>query len=156
MKRIGFVGLVTFWFALSPLYGQIVFAAEVERVVDGDTLILRVAEVTYRARLHGVDAPETRQPWGPESTQTLRDLVVGSGPITVEVPDIDRYGRLIVKLYADGVYLNRKLVARGAAWHYTRYDDSDELAEAEQAARDRGIGLWSQPDPVAPWEWRRR
>ena len=27
---------------------------------------------------------------------------------------------------------------------------------AEQEARERGVGLWQEPEPVAPWEWRRR
>jgi micrococcal nuclease len=156
MKRFVLVVVIGLCIGLSGLYSQIRFEAAIARVVDGDTVVLRVGDVDYRARLHGIDAPENRQPWGAEATRMLQSLLDGHDSLLVEVPDVDRYGRLIVRLYADGLYVNRELVALGAAWHYTQFDSSEELAAAEREARSRGLGLWSQSDPVAPWEWRRR
>jgi len=155
---------------LAPPYlaSQIVFEAELQRVVDGDTVVLQVGDVRYRARLHGVDAPESDQPWSAEATELLGELL-GAGPVRVEVPDIDRYGRLIVRIYLNGLFINEELVARGAAWRYPEYDKDGEFRAAEQVARDNRRGLWgasaSGPgvpgggpgnEPVAPWEWRRR
>ncbi len=50
--------------------------------------------------------------------------------------------------------LNRELVAAGMAWHYVRYSDDETLAEAERQARKARVGIWSEPEPVAPWRYR--
>jgi len=46
------------------------------------------------------------------------------------------------------------MVREGWAWHYKRYSKSKELAEAEKKARKAKAGLWADPNPVPPWEWR--
>lgn len=46
------------------------------------------------------------------------------------------------------------LVAEGLAWHYTRYSDDEQLAEAQRAAEAAGRSVWSDRAPVPPWEWR--
>jgi micrococcal nuclease len=50
--------------------------------------------------------------------------------------------------------VNLALVAEGLAWHFKRYSDDENLAEAEIAAREERRGLWADPLPVAPWDWR--
>jgi hypothetical protein len=50
-----------------------------------------------RARLHGIDAPERDQPYGPIATAALENMVARSVYL-VEV-DEDRYGRLVGQLY---------------------------------------------------------
>lgn len=47
------------------------------RIVDGDTIVLKVAEVRHRVRLAGIDAPEKNQPWGEASTRELRRQIAG-------------------------------------------------------------------------------
>jgi len=37
-----------------------------------------------------------------------------------------------------------------------KYDDTAEYAEAEKRARESGIGLWQQPNPIPLWEFRRK
>ena len=54
----------------------------------------------------------------------------------------------------DGRVLNLELVAAGMAWHYVRYSDDAALAKAERQARTARVGVWSEPDPVAPWRYR--
>jgi endonuclease YncB( thermonuclease family) len=59
-------------------------------------------------------------------------------------------------LFPDGRHLNRELVRAGFAWWYRRYAPHDaelEQLEAEAGAAKRG--LWANPQPVAPLEWRR-
>lgn len=46
------------------------------------------------------------------------------------------------------------MIDAGLAWHYTRYSDDADLAAAERAARAARRGLWADPEPVPPWEWR--
>ena len=135
---------------------QIIVDATVTRVIDGDTVDLRVGEVTYRGRLHGIDAPERRQPWGPESHAVLESLVGGGMRVRVVVPDVDRFGRLIVRLFVGEVEANLRMLELGAAWHYTQFDQSEAYAAAERSARAARRGLWADADPMPPWEWRRR
>lgn len=139
----------------APAYSQIVVDAVVARVTDGDSVDLRVGEVTYRARLHGIDAPERRQPWGSESHAALESLVHGL-TVRVIVPDVDRFGRLIVRLFLDDVEVNLRMLELGAAWHYTQFDRSEAYAVAERRARQERRGLWADSDPMPPWDWRRR
>jgi micrococcal nuclease len=42
------------------------------------------------------------------------------------------------------------------AWHFKKYNRDQELAQLEIHARERKVGIWSQVDPVAPWEWRKK
>jgi endonuclease YncB( thermonuclease family) len=127
---------------------------EVERVTDGDTIVL--VDGT-RVRLHGIDAPERDQPFGSQATAAL-GYMVGSTVYVLKV-DTDRYGRMVGQLYhADKGYdVNASMVCAGFAWWYKRYaKDSGLLNACESEARDESKGLWSDSEPVPPWEWRRR
>ncbi len=68
----------------------------------------------------------------------------------------DRYGRTIGEvMLPDGRVLNHELVKAGFAWWYRKYaPDDDALEQLEQEARDAKLGLWVDPHPVPPWEWR--
>ncbi len=68
----------------------------------------------------------------------------------------DRYKRQVAKIYIEGKYLNQMIVAEGLAWWYKRYAPKDEdLRKAENDARASKIGLWSHPNPIPPWKFRR-
>jgi endonuclease YncB( thermonuclease family) len=62
---------------------------KVDRITDGDTIVLMDRT---RVRLHGIDAPERDQPYGPMATAALEDMVEKSVYV-VEV-DTDRYGHI--------------------------------------------------------------
>jgi endonuclease YncB( thermonuclease family) len=145
-----------------PVVGQSVepgqnFTARVVEVEDGDTFDVRCSaggEVTIR--LHGVDAPESAQPYGTEATQTARQYI-GGKDVRVSVEDVDRYGRAVARIEVGGGDLSEMLVRDGLAWWYRRYaPDAAELERLEQQARNAGRGLWSRPNPVPPWKWRDR
>jgi endonuclease YncB( thermonuclease family) len=76
---------------------------------------------------------------------------------TVEVVDDgkDRYGRWIGHLIVDGQDANRQMVATGNAWHYATYSQDASLATLQQQAHSQKLGLWSQPNPTAPWDYRK-
>lgn len=156
MAQTAVVALVLFILPLlSPmLHGQDLFTDRLGRVIDGDTVDL---EEAGRVRLHGVDAPERGQPFGPEATRFLEEKLRGR-ELSILVTDRDRYGRLVGWIYLpDGESAQLLLVANGYAWWYRRYaPEARALEEAERQARAKAAGLWAQPSPTPPWEWRRR
>jgi endonuclease YncB( thermonuclease family) len=49
----------------------------------------------------------------------------------------DRYGRIVGRVYVDGLDVNRELVAQGFAWVYRKYSDDAELLEVEAKAKEK-------------------
>jgi endonuclease YncB( thermonuclease family) len=127
---------------------------EVVAVHDGDTLTAIDADkVQHKVRLDGIDAPETRQPFGTKSRDRLAEITKGN-PVTVQAGKRDKYGRTVARIEVDSQDVNRQMVAEGLAWHYTPYSDDATFADAEGEARAAGRGLWADREPVPPWEWR--
>ena len=147
------------------------FDARVVRVTDGDTItVLDANKVQHRIRLAGIDAPEKGQPFAERSKQSLRRMVMGRNA-RIEWDERDRYGRLVGKAWVTPTGINctqepcpktldagRAQLTVGLAWHYLgrHQGEEDSLAYEfdEMEARARRVGLWSDPDPVAPWDWR--
>jgi endonuclease YncB( thermonuclease family) len=133
------------------LQGQVV------GISDGDTLTLLTPERRQvRVRLYGIDAPESRQPYGTRAQQELSALAFRKA-IRVVVEDIDQYGRTVGRIWAGTVDVNAELVRRGAAWVYRQYNRDPALPPLEAEARRARRGLWALPasEQVPPWEWRR-
>jgi micrococcal nuclease len=109
-----------------------------------------------RVRLWGIDAPESKQPWGTRAKQFTGDLAFGK-TVTVRVRDIDRYKRTVVEIILpDGRNLNQELVRAGLAWWYRQFAKRDTvLPVLEEEARAAKRGLWADPSPTPPWEWRK-
>ena len=134
---------------------------KVTRIVDGDTVVLDVQGTKHRVRLAGIDAPERNQPWGEAATRELRRQVAGQ-QVLVEWSKRDRWKRLIGIIRLDGEDVNLHLVDRGLAWHYKKYQgeqspgDRDAYSAAQGSAERARRGLWSDPAPVPPWDWRKR
>ena len=127
---------------------------KVDRVTDGDTIVLMDRT---RVRLHGIDAPERDQPYGPTATAALKSMVALS--VYLVAVDEDRYGRLVAQLYhsKEGYHINASMVCAGYAWWYERYaSDSKMLDDCQVEAQQAPKGLWEDEDPMPPWEWRRR
>ena len=131
------------------------FRGRVVGVSDGDTITVLVDRAPVRIRLWGIDAPERRQPHGRRARQFTASLAMGQA-VAVRVKDRDRYGRQVaVVVLADGRELNREIVRAGYAWWARRYAPEDlELERAESAARRRRAGLWRDPNPIPPWQFR--
>jgi endonuclease YncB( thermonuclease family) len=129
----------------------------VASVTDGDSLEIR----GIRIRLHGIDAPESRQlctrpsgeTWrcGQQAALALSDRI-GRRSVSCESLDTDRYGRTIAVCLQDGVDLNAWMVREGWAAAYRQYSRDYVLAEAD--ARRAGRNIWSGTF-VMPWDWRR-
>ena len=133
------------------------FTGKVVAVTDGDTIKVLRAGKQVRVRLSGIDCPEKRQAFGNRAKRFTSDLVFAK-QVTVKVMDVDRYKRIVGEvILKDGTNLNHALVRAGLAWWYQRYAPGDhELERLEKSARENKRGLWADPDPVPPWEFRKR
>ncbi len=139
-----------------PQPGQ-TFTAQVVEVTDGDTFdIRRSTGGTVTIRLHGVDAPESAQSYGTAATRRAR-MYVGGKRVRVSVEEIGAYGRAVARITVQGGDLGAMLIRDGLGWWYREYaPNATEYARLERQARNADRGLWSQPGPVPPWEWRDR
>lgn len=133
------------------------FTAEVFRVIDGDTVEVLFREQPLRVSLHGVDCPDRDQVYG-EEAKGFTSSLVSQETVEVVVVIQDKLGRIWTRvLLPDGRSLNRELVRAGLAWwDREQAPDDVELEALEEAARESRKGLWADPDPVPPWEYRRR
>lgn len=132
------------------------FSGRVVAVLDGDTIDVMRDGKAVRVRLAGVDCPEKRQAYGQKAKRFTSRLAFG-WTVTVEYRRHDRYGRVIGKVrLPDSRALERELVRAGLAWWYRKYAPRDrDLARLEEKARMARFGLWADPQPVAPWDFRR-
>lgn len=126
----------------------------VERVVDGDTLLLANQA---RIRLQGIDTPETVkpnhpvEPFGPEASAFTRKFVAeGGGRVRLQFDRerVDKYGRFLAYVWEDDRMLNEALLRAGLATAETgfRYSAAmkDRFRRAEREAQAAGRGIWSR------------
>ncbi len=132
-------------------------SARLERVIDGDTIVVRAAGREERVRYIGIDTPETVKPntpvqcFGPQAHDLNARLLGAAGtPLTLRFDRElrDRYGRLLAYVYRarDGLFVNARLVEAGAARTLEiapNTSDASRLGALQQAARTGGLGLWS-------------
>jgi micrococcal nuclease len=152
------------WFVPSPRKArhfarlavhEAVIKGKVVSIADGDTLtVLDDTNTQWRIRLFGIDAPEKGQAFGMRSKENLAEKVFGK-VVRVQVVDMDRYSRQVGRIYLGDRFINLEQVEDGFAWRYPNYDHRGEFEAAEAEARRRRLGLWSDPHPVPPWEFRR-
>lgn len=146
-------GLIALCLSVVPAAAQ-TFSGEVVGVKDGDTIEVMRGGRAVTVRLHGIDTPESGQPFGTRAKQFTSTQVFGERA-TVRVVDTDRYGRLVGVVTNEGTELNASLVRAGMAWWYERYAPDDrQLRRLQGQARSSDRGLWSRPGPVPPWDWR--
>jgi endonuclease YncB( thermonuclease family) len=139
--------------------GALFCRGKVIRVVDGDTAVVFTESGTIQTvRLYGVDCPEAAQQGGREATAFARELMLFA-PVSLSVTETDQYGRSVALLrLEDGRLVNEELVKSGHAWVYRAYCRQPICAAwraYELRAKQQGLGLWRQADPVSPWRWRR-
>jgi endonuclease YncB( thermonuclease family) len=128
------------------------FTGEVVGVLDGDTLEVLHAGRPVRLRLFGIDCPESNQPFGQAAKKFTSQLVFGRVVRVLVRDNRLTYHRVVGEVFVGDQCLNRALVQEGLAWAYRHF--SLEYADDEAAAKAVGKGLWSDPQPVPPWEFR--
>lgn len=131
-------------------------SGKVVSVSDGDTItVLSGDKLEHRIRLAAIDAPEKAQAFGQRAKQAMSDLCYGKNA-QVKVIDIDRYNRSVGEVRCAGVYANEAMLSKGMAWVYRKYSKGyGNFYSVEEEARTTSRGLWVDPEPVPPWEWRK-
>ena len=126
----------------------------VTRVSDGDTIWVQDAKgLRHKIRMLDIDAPESSQTFGGESTARLKSLI-GGKTVKVTYYETDKYDRLLGTVWLGGEDVNLKMVAEGMAWCY-HYSKNERYVAAQSAARTRRAGLWANPNAQDPWAYRK-
>lgn len=143
-------------------WGETYVSADIVKVSDGDSIIVRIGSKKEKIRLIGIDAPEIRQrPWGQMAKKHLSALI-GRSTVKIETDVVkrDRYGRLLAYVWtADGRFVNLEMLRDGYAVIYTfppNVSHVNELRTAQTEAKNKKIGIWG-PDGLKkmPRHYRR-
>ena len=137
------------------------YAGEIKgkpKVVDGDTILIG----TTKIRLHGIDAPESKQyckkadateyRCGQIATFVLAEII-DKRRVTCKGEKIDRYKRRISICYVGPFDINAEMVKRGWAVAYRQY--SMDYVDEEEIAKNNKVGMWLG-NFSKPWNWRKR
>lgn len=124
-------------------------------IYDGDTATCLTNDKTQiKIRLNQIDAPEKGQAFGNASKQALSALIFQK-LVTLDIQGTDKYGRTIAEVYQQNINVNKSMVAQGMAWAYREYLKDNEYLLLEESARKSHLGIWSEPNPIYPSDYRR-
>jgi len=140
---------------LLPKNSQLI-TGKVVKIADGDTftILLEQDHFKVRVRLVSIDSPERKQPFSKRAKQYLSQLIFGK-KVKVYYHKKDRYGRVLGEVYVGNINVNEAMLKAGYAWHFKKYSKDKHLERLEYLARKNKKGLWSDPNPIPPWEWRK-
>lgn len=132
--------------------------ATVERIIDGDTIDVRIGGRTERVRLIGIDTPEIAHPdspaecFGPEATDFTAALVPVGTEVRLErdIVPRDDYGRLLAYVFVGDVHVNVEIARAGFATPLSIPPNDTfarTIASAAHDAMTAGRGLWAVCTP---------
>ena len=155
MKK--YIAFLFIFLSFNVAFSQTMLIAKVIEIKDGDTVVvLDNLNNQTTLRLAEVDCPEKKQPFGTKAKQFTSDKIYQK-TIKYIVTNIDRYGRSIAKIYYDdNKYLSEEIIRYGFGWHYKKYSKSIVLAKLEEEATKNKRGLWIDPNPIYPSDFRRK
>jgi len=138
-----------------------VFKGQVVAITDGDSVtVLDTNRTQHRIRFAGIDAPEKGQPFGNASKDSLSRMIL-KRRVEVRCYRQDRDQREVCRMYDDKQRdVGLAQISAGMAWHYKEYENEQTPRERaaygaeESSAKAARRGLWKDPSPVPPWEWR--
>ncbi|MCP4701093.1 MAG: nuclease [Gammaproteobacteria bacterium] len=128
---------------------------DVKRVIDGDTVAVDIDGQLITVRLLEVDAPELAQPYGKEAKQALSDLLLGK-PVRLLAEKRKQSELLYARVFFGEMDVNAWLVEYGHAWIDRKHSTDSNLPRLEKKAHADKRGLWREPNPMPPWEYRRQ
>ncbi len=130
------------------------FSGKCVGISDGDTISVLKSGAAVKIRLDGIDCPELGQDFGRAARRFTSRMAFGR-IVQVKEITVDSYGRTVARVVVDGADLSLELVKAGLAWYFSAFSSDPVLAAAELRARQSKTGIWSMPDPVPPWVYRR-
>ncbi|MGB7925164.1 MAG: thermonuclease family protein [Pyrinomonadaceae bacterium] len=131
----------------------------VVEVQDGKTIFVEHIGRRVKVVLKGADAPELDQPSGDVARQHLSSLVLGKDAV-VEFTGMAYRSHFVARVFLDETDVSLQMIRDGAAWFDRSYEKDMNpaerrlYAESERAARNECRGIWQDPAPMPPWEWR--
>jgi endonuclease YncB( thermonuclease family) len=131
------------------------FEGKVVSVTDGDTINVLKDGKQVKIRLAAIDCPEIGQSYGDIAKQFTSDMAEYK-VVRVRETGKDRDVFIVGFVFVNDINLNEEILAAGLAWTYKKYSRVPALAKLESEARSAKRGLWAEPNPVPPWEWRRK
>lgn len=159
MSRWALIVLVLWSFCTVPAGAQALHGRVVSVDAGDSVTLLDASGRKQQIRLSAIDAPEQRQSFFARSRDNLARWTLGRD-VTVEPRGKDADSHLAGTIFVDGHDVNLEQVRAGYAWWtasaagHQSQDEREVYEQAEQSARYRKLGLWADPDPVPPWEWR--
>ena len=131
------------------------FTGKCVNVLDGDIISVMRYGREEKVRLTGIDCPESGQPFGDQARQFTRSSILDQ-IVTVYPTGYDGRGSIMGWVFTGPRCVNAQLIASGHAWWQRQKSPNEaRLARLENEARQRQMGLWSNPRATPPWEWRR-
>jgi endonuclease YncB( thermonuclease family) len=129
----------------------------VVHVIDGDSVsfVPAAGGEPIAVRLHGIDAPEICQPWGPQARDALVEHVQGH-TLRLVVQGRDEHGRTLGRLLRGDLDIGERLVRDGHAWSYRYKHDRGPFVAQERMAQSLKRGLHADAGALMPREFRRR
>ncbi len=131
----------------------------VREVHDGKTISIENTGRRIKVVLKGMDAPEPDQPYGDVALRHLTSLILNR-PVAIELNGLGAGSTLIGKVICAERDIALQMIRDGAAWFERSYENGLSEADrrlydaSEQAARSEHRGIWQDPSPTPPWEWR--
>ena len=148
--------ILALWLFATSVVNAADFSGSVVSVLDGDTIEVLHNQHPERIRLSGIDCPEKAQAYGQKAKHAASALVFGR-EVTLQTHGKDKYRRTLADvILPHGTNVNHELVRGGWCWWYRKYAPGNTtLQRLEAEARESKMGLWVDPHPVPPWEWRK-
>lgn len=134
------------------------FSGKIDRIVDGDTIVISTLSESFTCRLYGIDAPEKKQTFGNESANFLNNLLLKK-IVEYEILDNDKYGRKICIIKIEDKNVNLEILRQGFAWAYIKYLNKKykkKFLNAELEAKSLKRGLWEKENAIPPWVFRKK
>jgi len=152
---------ITFYFAVFCLLLPWPAWAWTGRVVDvsaGETMMVLIHGKSVEVSLYGIDCPEEGQPFSHQAMRFTSKMILGK-VVEVHRMDTDKQGRTVALVSVNRSLLNEELVKAGLAWVYN-WHCHEMICETwkhyQLRAKIDKRGLWSEPEPISPWKFRRQ
>jgi micrococcal nuclease len=146
-----------FWLIIGLLLQPVpawTWSGKVIGIAGGDFISVSKGRGKVPVHLYGIDCPEKGQAFGKEAKQFTREMVFGK---VVEIVRVPGDGRAFVAVGKR--ILNEELVKAGYAWVYLKdceYPGCKTWKSLQMKARTDKLGLWADPNPIPPWEFRQQ
>lgn len=158
--RIIIALLISFSFPIVS-HAEKVFGHVIE-VSSGDKLtLLDTTHTIHKVRLIGIDAPESSQPYGKQSRDSLFSQVYGKKVVVITYER--NYSNLLIgKVFLNKKEINLQQIRHGMAWasyNYVKelsFEDQNTYLVSQSQAKIKRMGLWRDNCPIEPWVFRHK